>query len=693
MKGIIPVLLFFLILLSTQLGWSQSSKVDSLKLLISGLQDNTEKADNYLKLARLYRTRDTDTCLVYCDTLYDLSKKINYPSGYAEAIYLKSLVEKMRQNDSAAMVLINQFIVLADSLQDPKKQAKGHYNKGEILSGYLRFIDAQEEYLVSLSFYYALKDTFGIMANYNAIGTTYLRQAQYDSASVYFLRAMAIYELKGQTGSLGILYSNLSDVYLELGQYETALEYLDKAVDLYNKNPNDYQMAKCFSSYGRVYDLEKEYAKAMEYYQKSMEISIRIKDTIGICHLYNNMAMIYQANKDYKRAYEFFSKALEGYTQKKYNRGIAVVLKNMGVLFYVQGKYKEAIDYHERMITIAEKYNLNDYLFTAYKNLSYYWMELGNFKKAYQYHVRYTDLKDSIFNIEKTKVINDLTMKYEKQKDDAKILELKNANLQKDLDLRKSTIQRNAYMYTGLAVVALTLFILLYFRQKTKKDKIIANQMIRQLEEEKKLMAAKLLVEGQEEERKRIATELHDGLGVLLSATRMQFSSIKDTSPENKPLIDRATQLLEQAVGDVRKISHNMMPGLLTKLGLFEAVEDLIDKLNESRQIRAVCEIEANLARIPENNEIMLYRIVQELVNNTLKHAEASNISIHIGSVDGKLEIRYSDDGKGFIVEKMLESQSIGLKSIQSRVSFLNGLLEIQSSPGSGTRYYIRVPA
>jgi signal transduction histidine kinase len=224
------------------------------------------------------------------------------------------------------------------------------------------------------------------------------------------------------------------------------------------------------------------------------------------------------------------------------------------------------------------------------------------------------------------------------------------------------------------------------------KDRIIAEQRIRQLEEEKKLLAAKSLVEGQEDERKRVARELHDGLGVLLSTAKMAFTTLKDPKPENKLLIDKATKLLEQASGDVRKISHNMMPGLLTKLGLYEALEDLFEKIDETESIEVSIDIPEDVQRLPENQEIMLYRIVQEMVNNTLKHAAATSIGITIQQVNGMLEIHYSDDGKGFEVERQLDKKTLGLTSIMSRVDFLNGTVDITSKPGKGMKFAIRIP-
>ena len=137
-----------------------------------------------------------------------------------------------------------------------------------------------------------------------------------------------------------------------------------------------------------------------------------------------------------------------------------------------------------------------------------------------------------------------------------------------------------------------------------------------------------------------------------------------------------------------------MMPGLLTKMGYYEAVEDMIDNLNDMPGIHAECVIEGDQERLPENKEIMLYRVVQELVNNTLKHANAKNVSLKIIRSFEQIELVYTDDGTGFDVEKALRSseKSLGLKSIQSRIVFLNGDLKIESSPGNGVMYSIRIP-
>ena len=221
------------------------------------------------------------------------------------------------------------------------------------------------------------------------------------------------------------------------------------------------------------------------------------------------------------------------------------------------------------------------FLSNVYINKHLAYSKQGNYRQALESYRLYDSVYQIIYNMEKEKVMADLEMKYQNEKKQAQILTLERDNL-------KKAKQKNIFLFTGIGLIAIGIFAFLFFRQRAVKDKIIAQQRIRQLEEEKKLLAAKSLVEGQEEERKRIASEIHDGLGVLLSTTRMQFSTIAVSNPEAKTLIEKASKMLEQASNDARMISHNMMPGLLTKLGLYEAVADLSEKLSETESLEAV---------------------------------------------------------------------------------------------------------
>ncbi len=397
--------------------------------------------------------------------------------------------------------------------------------------------------------------------------------------------------------------------------------------------------------------------------------------------------------ENYDSALYYYNLSKESWKGDKKEYIPGALYNNIAIIYMRSKKYDLALKYLDTAIYNSTKNGNLTKLTTYYENIHQIYNSKHNYKKAYEWVLKYNSLHDSLYNIEKAKIINDLELKYEKEKDQAHILSLQNENLQKSIELNRRTNQRNIFLGGGSAILIIGIMLFAFYRQRVKKDRIIAGQRIEKLEREKKLLAAKAIVEGQEEERKRIAGELHDGLGVLLSTAKMQFKTLEDKSPENREAILKAANLLEKASSDVRRISHNMMPGILTKLGLDEALEDLFENINDTPGIAAELKIEnEDDIRLPENSEIMIYRIIQEMANNTLKYAEAGKVTLDVTYEEETVSIHYSDNGKGFDIEEKMKNKSIGLTSIQSRVNFLGGKININSKPGRGTTYFINIP-
>jgi signal transduction histidine kinase len=684
------ILYFFLITAapSPQFLYAAIEKADSLKQSIISNPDTRLAADNLLALAESYRSEFIlDSAAKYANQCLALSTDLKYQEGIAESNYKLHLVELHRGNLQGALGYVIIFNKICEEAGYETRLGKGYYSYGVIL-GDLGEVDSSLYYIrKSLEINMKMNDTLRLIATHNAIGNIYFVISEYDSAAHYYIQSIQLAELSGRLNYLGPIYNNLGSIFTKMNEYDRSRSYLEKALEINKKNGDSGALAQTFARLGDNSVSTGDIDKAKSYYEQAMLLYDSVGNFIGQADILNNIANIYRIESKFKEALESYEKAYEFYNQQGYIEGITVTLMNMGQVYSGMGKYELALVYLDSCLLIATKsgylHNRSSILLLLSEN--YY--KAGEYKKAYEYNNLHYILADSLLGIEKSKALNELEKKYQKEKDQARILNLEKENLSK-------TIQRNVVVFSAIGLVMLALFIVLYFSQRSKKDRIIAQQRIVQLEEEKKLMTARLLVEGQEEERKRIARELHDGLGVLLSATKMQFTTIKDKSPENQPMIDKATQLLEQASGDVRRISHNMMPGSLTKLGFYDAVEDLIDNIRDIDGMNAVCEIEGDQARLPENKEIMLYRVVQEMVNNTLKHAGAKNVSLKILRSASGLEINFSDDGVGFNTEKALNdiATSFGLKSIRSRIGFLNGEVTIDSAIGKGTRYKILVP-
>ncbi len=665
-----------------------ADRIDSLRQVINSHPVDRQTVDNLLVLTQAFIDQyKSDSASRYARQALVLSTSLKYYDGIAESHYKFYLIENKRGNYQDALNYIRVFNNLCSQNGDETRLGKGYFSYGVLLEKQGK-TDSSIYYIQkSLVINLNLNDTARLIATNNALGNIYLNLSDYDSAASYYLKAAQLAEASGRLNYLGPIYNNLGKTFTCIKDYEKAGHYLDIAFKINEKNKDYKTMVENLQNLASNYLLWGYPEKALSYLDSAAEIRITLDNDIETANLYNNYASVYQRQEKYDLALENYQKALPLFRKQNYTEGISMALKNIGEMYIEMDKYEMAQAMLDSALQLATSAGYLQNRRLILQDLAFNYSYSGNFKKAFEYHVMYFQLYDSLLNLDKLKATKELEKKYQKEKDQATILTLEKANLQK-------TIQRNFILYIAIGSFMLMVFIVLYFRQKAVKDQIIAQQRIRHLEEEKRLMTARLLLEGQEEERKRVAQELHDGLGVLLSATKMHFTTIRDLGPENQPLVERATQLLEQASGDVRRISHNMMPGSLTKLGLFEALEDLVDNIDGMQGIHATIEISGDMTRLPENKEIMLYRVVQEMVNNTLKHAQAKNISLKINRSANELELNYSDDGIGLDTEIMLvsTSSSLGLKGIQSRIGFLGGEVKIDSSPGNGVKYMIRVP-
>ena len=255
---------------------------------------------------------------------------------------------------------------------------------------------------------------------------------------------------------------------------------------------------------------------------------------------------------------------------------------------------------------------------------------------------------------------------------------------------QKSTLN---YLLTTSVVVLLIVGSLLYrnFRhrqQLARQREELQQQHIQQLEMDKQLIAVDAMLKGQEEERSRLAKDLHDGLGGLLSGVKYSLSNMKDNlivTPDNMAVFERSLDMLDTSIKELRRVAHNMMPEMLTKFGLDEALKEYTNAVNATKLLAVKYQSLGMEDRIEKSTEIIIYRIVQELLNNVLKHAEASEAFIQLIRENRRLNIVVEDNGKGFDTGILNDNKGAGWTNIHSRVEYLKGQMDLHSEPGKGT--------
>jgi len=334
---------------------------------------------------------------------------------------------------------------------------------------------------------------------------------------------------------------------------------------------------------------------------------------------------------------------------------------------------------------------LNQYKVTAstYEILKMLASRQGDFKNALSYAELYKTYADSATNQETQNATLSLESKYQSQKKEREIAALTIANTQKELEV----VKRNRLLVIGGVVASASLIIIgLFYRNSRQKqllaerEKVLQQEQIKFLERQQQVVSLQSMINGQESERTRIAKDLHDGLGGLFSTVKMYFSTLQHDTPALKEndLFKKSYAIVDSASVEVRRIAHNMMPEVLMKLGLVNAIKDLCDNISAGKLLKVSLEVHGMSKRLNATTEIMLFRIIQELLNNIIKHAQASDAIIQFIRENERLSVVVEDNGRGF--QTQADDQShLGIAAIQSRVNYLNGKMSIDSQKNVGT--------
>jgi two-component system, NarL family, sensor kinase len=562
-------------------------------------------------------------------------------------------------------------------------------------------------------------DSIKAKANYQ-LAKNYLR-ISLDTTEIFATAAVALAQKIRDTKIEAESYAVLGAAKKYRGQYEEAIQYHLKALAIKEKGGDDYGMSITLNDIGIVYKNNSRYAEAMGYYKRSLEYAKKAKQLKSIALVTNNIGTIYSETNRYDSAAYYLNLALPVAKQSGDSNALVTVLSNLGEVLANSRKYDKALAYFYQCLGIDkvfdDKYGMiTDYaniagclmkqrqfdtakpfLDTAYtiaedenfvkekmnvlNSLVTYHTAKGDLEKAEEVGISLTAIKDSLQNLDVQKNISALSAKYETAKKDQQLQQQQFENIKKQ------------YWIIGLLCL-LGLGVLLAFsyykRYKLANEKRLQSAIIQQQD-----ISTKAIIEAEENERKRIAGDLHDGIGQTMSAAKMNLSSIESRldfkNEDDKIAFEKIVNLVDESCKEVRSVSHNMMPNALLKSGLSSAVKEFIDKI-DSRVLKVNLYSEGLNERLDSNIETVLYRVIQECVNNVIKHSGANELDISLIKDTDGIAATIEDNGKGFSVNEKGKTEGIGLKNISTRIEYLKGTVDFDSSPGKGTLVAIHVP-
>lgn len=646
MRFSITLFILFLNLLFS----AQQRNVDSLIRVTKSSKIDSNKIKALNELFSEYRYTDETLATQYARQAIENGSKSDFTKGYALALYNKGVFEGEHGNFDSSDVYLNKAII--------------EYKK--------------------------IDDKAGLANCKMAFGFNFYDKADFKEALTIFLEAAKLKETikdkKGQAAAniwIGNVYNN------GLEKPQQALPYYEAALKIQQSIGDEDNMAYTYNNIGNSYYFLNQYPKALEYHLKSAELKEKFGNKRGLSSSYDNIGNVYFDLLNYTKATEYYNKALEIRTEFGDKKGLTTSYVNIGNVYIKQKKYKAAIDMHTRAFDFASEIGNKEVMKEASNSLAACYEAIGDFNKAFEYLKLSSALKDSILNTTFTEQIAEMQTRYDVEKKDLEI-----ANQKADIEIKeKQGLIKNIIIVSILLLLGFSFLVgYIFYRkkqveQKAKLNAEIANQ---------KDLRAKAVIEAEEKERRRIAQDLHDGVGQLLSATKLNLSNLESKltlqNENEKSALETAISLVDDSVKEVRAVSHNMMPNTLIKLGLASAVREFITKLGHAPSLKVDLEIVGLDSRLDNKIETVLYRVIQELVNNIIKHAKATHITMQLIRHEQELNVMIEDNGIGFNTKDIESFEGIGLKGIQTRIDFLNGTVFFDSTVGKGTTVIIDIP-
>lgn len=616
-------------------GFSQTKVIYNLKQTIQQAQLPVEKLQAMLDLCDQGYSLHSDTLMAYAKKARTIAQENQNMHDEVKAMYYEAFALTNKGLIDSSLNLANQCLqILSGKIEDPVLLANILNQKGRC---YMR----KNQYKEAIAMGYQVidnaeksRDLLLQMKGKTLIGWAYLEMGQTREALNWHLKALKTTSDAGYLEKYSILFANLALNYKNLGKTDSSFYYINKAISYSRKNENLFALSNSLAIQAQLYVTSGKSQLAEAPLKEVVAIRKLIGDPFYIVSDMAQLGLYYAHNKQPEK-------------------GIAIC--NEG-------------------ITIAMQYKLDTKLFFLYNTLAENYKAQGNTSKYAEVLEQIISLKDSVYQTNSEEALAEMQAKYELQKKE-------NTIIQQKYDLTK----KNYFIYGTIGLLAATLLSGYFFFQNRKKSQRLKMKML-EIEQKKKTTQA--VMQAEEDERKRIAGDLHDSVAQKMVVAKLNLevlgNHLRELDEPKKKIYNNITALLEESTAEVRNLSHSMMPQAFSVSGFANAVNELLNKI-ETPELKISFNAAGDFDNIQENTSLMIYRIIQECVQNVLKHANATKLDVAMINENNEIDITIEDNGVGFNANDTDFAESHGLKNIRSRIEYLNGTLDINSSPDKGT--------
>ncbi len=733
-------------------------EIDSLKAIIPTAIKDTVQLSKLAQLAFYQSFTDSVNTFKNTQQLQQLSAKWNFKPGLAAALRANANFFIVKRIPQKALPYLIQESQIWQQIKRPIEIAANHAMLGQAYTLSADYSMATEQFNKAELLYKALNDQKSLSALYHNAGAMLTEKTEPKLALVYLIKSLEIQERLNDTRTIGLTQNNIGRLFYQTKNFPKAIEYFQKAIKANTESGDWRNLGIAHVNLANVYVDMNDYSAAMQELNKSVDHFTRVNFKRGLQVVYNNLGAMNIRQKNYEAAIPLLQKGLELARINQSTGGVALIEQNIGYALSLSNQYTKALDWFIKAEKTAIETRADDYTFgEIYNHRASLDSAMGNYQSALDYRTKFLLINEKFMGNKVIKEVNELQTKYETQKkeytisllnksDSIKSLTISNQQLAINQNLFKIAEQKLKLADANLQLISDSLLL----SEQNKKilqaqlDSSISEEKINRLSEQNKIKALEVsrknnqivivlisiglisllvyylykrkqniqksihqrelliqqknatidIINTEEKERKRIAIDLHDGVGQMMSAAYMNLQAIKDQlksfSPDDADLFNKSLSLVKESCDEVRQVSHNMMPNALLVKGLAKAVQEFIGQINQ-RNLKINLSTEGIFQSLPSHVEGVLYRVIQESVNNVIKHAKATHLDISINQSEDGIDVMIEDNGKGFEKEQ-IHKEGIGLSNIKSRIHYLGGTVEWNTSPGNGTLVAIYIP-
>jgi two-component system, NarL family, sensor kinase len=612
---------------------------------------DSSKAYYCFKLSGLYKhVKDTTKASNYLKRGIALSKDNAFLN--AASYYYKAYALSFNESQT-----VERYLLKGDSLLAPFNNKEAYKVRGSIwlyyyiLQQYNDNDDEAMENLLNKAIPYGKKsgDSYLLGNLYQNAAISLMNNDQPKKAESYLVEASIFLENSEDTpGRLSSLVKNYvisAENYLALDKYDSTKKQLDKAAPILQTRPTSNITIDYYTVEGLYFDKIKQYAQAIESFDKGIHFP--------------------QAHPMYLQRLKYFKyKTL--HTLKRYAEALVLIKELV--------ENTDAFDSHKK-----------DY----YHGLFSTYAEMGNIQEAYKWSARYISFSDSLYKADYQNYVAEQELKFNNAENQLKIATLRAENEKAVLSSKSNRLLATLLGTISFFLLITVAFGSMYYRNNKKlseQKEVNYLQKLKEVEQQQQIQFTKALLQGEEKERKRLAGDLHDGLGGMLARVKINLSKLvtHNQEPTMTPDLNKVIDQLDNSVNELRRIARNMMPESLVSLGLEAALTDMCSSLtSDTTKVNfQAFDISHSIAK---DTQSTIYRIVQELLTNAIRHAHASQIVVQCSQNESTFFITVEDNGKGFDTKAIYLKNGIGLANVKSRVDYLGGKMDIASAPGDGT--------